>query len=411
MSVVKIEQDLKLLEEKLEAINTTITDPIERNEYKKEIEKKIKKLNRTKNSLEQLDKEQQELESLRLEFISNSDELDKSIKPEVNDRDKIEVAVVSEESTSTISSPSVRVDSRSNSNSQSKLPSVKILLLIISGILLTTTVSIALIFNYSKVLKVEEAKMQETARDKVFETEVNSAPTRTEKPIRPKSIQTKNKIQKNPERAENTPVNTSPKYFIEKHYFDLNNRNYYSTWNYLTAQFQNKSKSFDDYKDWWNSVSYTEIEDIEILEQTNSKAVLDVRLNYVMKTGEVYRDPKSIIYLVWNKYANDWMFEDKQYKYFNNYQFPLSSCGDLDPGGANTWYPVFIENTEHNYIQVRDRFCHDAIRKYREDRQITSIQAASFINKAKAEEFALILKNNLGTGEVGSPKVRNFDDN
>ena len=68
MSVVKIELDLKLLEEKLEAINTTITDPIERNEYKKEIEKKIKKLNRNKNSLEQLDKERQELESLKLEF-------------------------------------------------------------------------------------------------------------------------------------------------------------------------------------------------------------------------------------------------------------------------------------------------------------------------------------------------------
>ena len=411
MSVVKIEQDIKLLEKKLEEINTAITDPIERNESKKEIERKIKKLSRTKNSLEQLDKEQQELESLKLEFISNNDELNKSIKPEISDRDKIEVTVVGEESASTISSPSVRVDSRSNSNSKSKLPFVKILLFIVLGILLITTVGIALIFNYSKALKVEEAEMQETVRRKVFEPEPKSVQDRTEKHTRQKSIQTQNKIQKNPERAANTPINTSPKYFIEEHYSDINNRNYYSTWNYLTAQFQNKSKSFDNYRDWWNSVSYTEIEDIKILEQTNSTAVLDVRLSYVMKTGKVYQDPKSIIYLVWNKYANDWMIEDKQYKYFNNYQFPLSSCGDLDPGGTNTWYPVFIENTEHNYIQVRDRFCHDAIRKYREDRQITSIQAASFTSKAKAEEFALILKNNLGTGEVGSPKVRNFDDN
>ena len=33
MSVVKLEQDIKLLEEKLEEINTTVIDPIERNEY------------------------------------------------------------------------------------------------------------------------------------------------------------------------------------------------------------------------------------------------------------------------------------------------------------------------------------------------------------------------------------------
>ena len=67
MSVFKIERDIKLLEEKLEEINTTVTDPIERNEYKKELQRQIKKLNRTKYSLEQLHKEQQDLESLKLE--------------------------------------------------------------------------------------------------------------------------------------------------------------------------------------------------------------------------------------------------------------------------------------------------------------------------------------------------------
>lgn len=28
--------------------------------------------------------------------------------------------------------------------------------------------------------------------------------------------------------------------------------------------------------------------------------------------------------------------------------FPLSSCGDLDPGGKNAWYPVFITNSQAN---------------------------------------------------------------
>lgn len=77
MSIIKIKQDIELLEEELERISITITDPIERNEYKKELQRKIKKLNRTKHSLELLQQEQHELQSLRQEISSNkpSDEL------------------------------------------------------------------------------------------------------------------------------------------------------------------------------------------------------------------------------------------------------------------------------------------------------------------------------------------------
>lgn len=73
MSVFKIEQDIKLLEEKLEEVNITVADPIERNEYKKELQRKIKKLNRTKNSLELLHKEQQDLESLKLQVSTKKE--------------------------------------------------------------------------------------------------------------------------------------------------------------------------------------------------------------------------------------------------------------------------------------------------------------------------------------------------
>ena len=41
MSIIKIKQDIELLEEELERISITITDPIERNEYKKELQRKI----------------------------------------------------------------------------------------------------------------------------------------------------------------------------------------------------------------------------------------------------------------------------------------------------------------------------------------------------------------------------------
>ena len=83
MSVAKIEQDIQLLEEEIEKINLTIADPIERNEYKKELQRKIKKLNRTKNSLEQLQKEQQELESLKHEISTVNEKPKETVVKEV----------------------------------------------------------------------------------------------------------------------------------------------------------------------------------------------------------------------------------------------------------------------------------------------------------------------------------------
>ena len=48
MSISNIENNIELLEHELQEINTTISDSIERNEYKIELQKKIKKLNQTK---------------------------------------------------------------------------------------------------------------------------------------------------------------------------------------------------------------------------------------------------------------------------------------------------------------------------------------------------------------------------
>lgn len=65
----KIENKIKLLEEKLQEIDTSISDPIERNERKIELQKQIKKLTRTKNNFEKLQQEQHELESLKTDFL------------------------------------------------------------------------------------------------------------------------------------------------------------------------------------------------------------------------------------------------------------------------------------------------------------------------------------------------------
>jgi hypothetical protein len=95
----------------------------------------------------------------------------------------------------------------------------------------------------------------------------------------------------------------------------------------------------------------------------------------------------------------------------SNYNFPLDSCGDKNPGYANTWYPVYVDDTPENLNIIRGNYCRDAIRKYREKAQINSIQVASFTSEFKAREFAQLMQVNIGSGEVGEPTVYNFDEN
>ncbi|MEB3119655.1 MAG: hypothetical protein VKL41_00345 [Snowella sp.] len=86
--------------------------------------------------------------------------------------------------------------------------------------------------------------------------------------------------------------------------------------------------------------------------------------------------------------------------------FPLSSCGDLDPGGKNAWYPVFITNSQANLFLVRRDYCQDAFPKYRKEKGITSIQVASFLDPQKAEQFAQIMRDRIDNAEVGQPTIR-----
>ena len=125
MSVAKIERDIKSLENELEEINTTISDPIERNEYRKELEKKLKRLQRTKAQTEQLEKEQQELESLKSEFISNSEESSEVKESKDDDNEKIKFET--EELMSTTSSPSTNIAT------ESKRSNIAILFSIVYG--------------------------------------------------------------------------------------------------------------------------------------------------------------------------------------------------------------------------------------------------------------------------------------
>jgi hypothetical protein len=75
MSSSKLKRDIQVLEKQLEKIDINISDPIERIEQKKQLEREIRKLERSKSQIEQLEQEQQELESLKSEFTLNSNEL------------------------------------------------------------------------------------------------------------------------------------------------------------------------------------------------------------------------------------------------------------------------------------------------------------------------------------------------
>ncbi|MBE9122631.1 hypothetical protein IQ269_17950 [Tychonema sp. LEGE 07199] len=84
------------------------------------------------------------------------------------------------------------------------------------------------------------------------------------------------------------------------------------------------------------------------------------------------------------------------------YNFPMSSCGDSDPGYVTNWYPVYINYSERNLAIIRANYCRDAIPVYRNYQGTTSILVASFLNRSTAQEFANFMKTKVGSGKVGT---------
>ncbi|CDM93320.1 hypothetical protein [Limnospira fusiformis] len=81
-----------------------------------------------------------------------------------------------------------------------------------------------------------------------------------------------------------------------------------------------------------------------------------------------------------------------------NYQFPLNSCGDFTAGGANVWYPIWVEYSYINLQNIRRKFCCDAWH----DPEVNKIQVASFYQVSKAKSFVIFLqKNGFHNAEIG----------
>lgn len=86
--------------------------------------------------------------------------------------------------------------------------------------------------------------------------------------------------------------------------------------------------------------------------------------------------------------------------------FPLKSCGDVNPGGVNTWYPVFVNYSKADLFLIRRDYCGDAFRSRRKDTGAMAIQVSSFTSRERADAFAEVMRDRVGNAEVGEPTVR-----
>jgi hypothetical protein len=424
MSNSKLKRDIELLEQQLNELEANIFDPIERIEQKKQLQREIRKLERSKSQIEQLEQEQQELENLKSEFLSKNNEL-----VDENKSERFEQAEFTLESNTSLTNKSMALEPEiklgnqiensrnsqvSNTHTRVEKSDTSTNLTpsydnskrsgkawIIGGTI-GFFIFLGLIINGNRANQTVSSIEQQASETIPSETFQQDNSSETEEIIE-SSPEVSTRLQEqnfnsynfpldscgdqDPSGAniwyrvyiDDTPENlntihsnycrdairkyrqneqinsiqvaaftdeskaeafaqlmrinigsgevgelskdnlytesittTSPREFVINHYSELNNRNYNSTWQHLTPEFQAKSKDFYGYTDWWNSVENIEIGEIQVLEQNNNRAVLDVSLKYFMKTGSTYKDPKSRIYLIWDNSAQSWLFENKQ---------------------------------------------------------------------------------------------------
>lgn len=106
----------------------------------------------------------------------------------------------------------------------------------------------------------------------------------------------------------------SPAQMVKDHYIALNNRRYQETWNELSPDFQKlsgSSNAYGDYVQWWETVSTIKIGEVETIEQSASQAIVDAKLQYVLKTGRTATDENTRIHLIWDDSSGKWLFNRK----------------------------------------------------------------------------------------------------
>lgn len=107
---------------------------------------------------------------------------------------------------------------------------------------------------------------------------------------------------------------SSPAEFVENYYNGINNKNLQKTWNQLSPALRSNRRlhprGFDSYTGWWDGqVEQVEIDQINLVEQNDSSAIVDAKLNYLLRNGK--QSPARVRFtLVWDAVSNQWLVSD-----------------------------------------------------------------------------------------------------
>lgn len=94
-------------------------------------------------------------------------------------------------------------------------------------------------------------------------------------------------------------------------------------------------------------------------------------------------------------------------EYTSKWDFPLQECGDSNPDGLQTFYPVFVNQTDEDILNhIKATYCQDAFFIRREDDDERFIQIASFRDREKAQSFIETIRKDplVDALEIGSER-------
>ena len=104
----------------------------------------------------------------------------------------------------------------------------------------------------------------------------------------------------------------APQQFIRQYYSLLNQRNYQTTWNALSASFKSrKNINYSIYTDWWNSVSQVTLDNVKLVNQESESTFLSVQITYYLKGGETYSEGLYIS-LIWDARSEKWAIDNTE---------------------------------------------------------------------------------------------------
>lgn len=108
------------------------------------------------------------------------------------------------------------------------------------------------------------------------------------------------------------PSKPAPQEFIRQHYSLVNQRNYQTTWNALSAAFKSrKNINYSIYTYWWDSVSQVTLDNVNLLNNESQSAFLSVQMTYYMKEGDIYSEGLYIS-LIWDAQSQKWTIDNTE---------------------------------------------------------------------------------------------------